>query len=251
MKLTVLDMVQDIMYDMHDDNVNSVNDTANSIRVAQIIKSTYDKLIGREDWPFLGRLIQLSGLGDTDHPIRIKIADSTRRIEWIKYDKQVSVDDPVRANNVDYMKPKEFIDLVQSRDSTASNIQVVIEVVSSVPLNIRNDTAPTFWTSFDDEFILFDSFDSGVESTIQTSKLSSFGIVEPAWNTGDLDVFIPVLPAHMFPILLGEAKVQCFNKIKQTIDQLEMRDAKRAEVSLQQSAFRQDGQRDGVDYGRK
>jgi hypothetical protein len=37
-KMTVLDMVQDIMSDMNSDNVNDINDTPESLRVAQIIK---------------------------------------------------------------------------------------------------------------------------------------------------------------------------------------------------------------------
>jgi len=44
-KMTVLEIVQDILNDIDGDEVNSIDDTLESEQVAQIVKSTYDAII--------------------------------------------------------------------------------------------------------------------------------------------------------------------------------------------------------------
>ena len=58
-KMTLLEMVQDIMSDMDSDEVNSINDSQEATQVAQIIKSTYYNIIDGRDMPFLYELFQL------------------------------------------------------------------------------------------------------------------------------------------------------------------------------------------------
>jgi len=180
-KQTLLEMTQTILSDMSSDNVSSVGDTAESERVVAILKSTYFKLMEEKNWPHLGGLLQLSALSDVTHPSNMSIPEATRRIEWIKYDRKTAASGPTRMQSIEFKHPLDFLEVLNSRNSTATNIQTVIDA-SGVVLNIRNDIAPTMWTSFDDTTIVFDSFDSGVESTLQASKAQVYGFKEPVWG---------------------------------------------------------------------
>jgi hypothetical protein len=44
-KMTLLEMTQDILSDMDSDEVNSINDSVESLQVAQIIKTTYFNIV--------------------------------------------------------------------------------------------------------------------------------------------------------------------------------------------------------------
>lgn len=314
-KLTLLDITQDILSDMSSDNVSSISDTAESERVAAIIKSTYFKVMEEKNWPHLGQTFQLTGLGDVTKPTHMQIPETIRRVKWLKYDTRKLVGNPTAYNDITYLDPEEFVNVLNGRDNTAANVQVVSD---NVTLNIRNDVAPSYWTSFDDTNIVFDSFDSTLDTTLQQSKTQCFGYYEPVWGTSftahatntthvledviavvdsvsgntyyyrcsvagttagvapaystiigattvdgtaafvnvgltAIDAFIPDLPAHLFPMLLTQAKAQCFNKLKQVVDSQEERDAKRQRLVMQLKDHknRQDGEKRKFGYGRK
>lgn len=52
-KLTLLDIVQDVLSDMDSDEVNSINDSIEALQVAAIAKSTFYNIIDGRDWPHL------------------------------------------------------------------------------------------------------------------------------------------------------------------------------------------------------
>ena len=83
-KLTLLQMTQDILNDMDSDPVNSIDDTDESIQVAQIVKTTYFNITSQRDWPFLRTLSALTGLGDTNNPTKMQIPTTSNKIHSIK-----------------------------------------------------------------------------------------------------------------------------------------------------------------------
>jgi hypothetical protein len=249
-KMQLVEIVKDILSDMGSDVVSSIGDTAESDRVAAIVKSTYFKMIEEKNWPHLMNTIQLVGLGDTTKPSHMQIPTTTRYLEWIKHNNKIDAADPDAFTDIEHLYPKAFLDRINSRDSTDSSVQVVTDT-TGVTLNIRNDVAPSAWTSFDDEYIVFDSFDSAIGSTLVSAKTQCFGYEEPVWTGGD--TFVPALPANKFPLFLSTAKAQCFNKIKQVVDAQEERDATRQRVVMQKAEhlFRQNGGKQKYGYGRK
>ena len=59
MRMTLLEIVQDVLNDIDSDNVNSIRDTVESEQVAAIVKSCYFEMIGNRNWPHLKKLFQL------------------------------------------------------------------------------------------------------------------------------------------------------------------------------------------------
>ena len=212
-KMSLLDMTQNILSDMDSDAVNSISDTDEASQVASIIKETYYFLIDNRKIPEHEGLIQLTALGDVDTPSHMKAPDNQHEIAWIKYNVVQSGGTSPDWAEMIFKEPLEFLDIINSRNSSDSNIEAVADITSSSTLLIENDKAPTYWTSFDDEYIVFDSYDSVVESSLQQSKTMAYGKEEPTWTASDN--FTPDLDSNLFSLLLNEAKSQAFITLKQ------------------------------------
>lgn len=215
-KMTLLEIVVDILNDLDGDPVNSINDTVEAQQVAQIVKTTFYNIVDGKDYPHKKELFQLTGLSNVNKPTYMQIPSTIEQVEWIKYNNRKVTDTKDRFVDVSYKDPYEFVSLVNSRDSNASNVQVVQDF-SGVTLNILNDKAPQYFTSFDDDYVIFDSFDSAVDNTLQQSKVSSLGKRTITFTISD--TFIPDLPVQMFSYLLNESKSTAFLILKQTTNQ--------------------------------
>lgn len=186
-------------------------------------------------------------------------------IHWIKYNKIQSGETVARYSDIKYLSPKDFIDLVLSRDNSLSTVDEVSmpmrgdlygSGVQQGKLFIENDTAPTYWTSFDDRFVIMDSYDSDVDTNrlLETKALLFARISSPQtdWSSTD-DDYIPNLDETLFPFLLAEAKSLCFYNLKQQgnpkIDQM----ARSQKIGQQNKRYRTADQNKASrpDFGRK
>ena len=247
-KLTLLEIVTDILNDLDSDEVNSINDTVESLQIAQIVKTTYNNIIDGKHWPHLYELFQFEDLSATAKPNYLKIPATIISIEWIKYNVRKITDTKDKFTDIIYKAPFDFVELVNSRDSSLSTIQVVSDF-SGVTLNIQNDKAPQFYTSFDDQYILFDSFDSGVDTTVMASKSSGWGRREATFTISD--TFIPDLPTQMFSYLLAESKSAAFSVMKQALNAKAEQNSKTQRYRMSQDAWRITKGIQYPDYGRK
>jgi hypothetical protein len=146
------------------------------------------------------------------------------------------------------MEPADFMHYISQRDSSASDVDVVVDDESSVSLLILNDTAPTYYTSFNNDVMVFDSYDSAVDSTLQTSKVQCYGYREPVFTLAD--TFVPDLPSKAFPYLLSESKSVAFNVLKQSANPKEEQRATRQRRRLSQDRWRVAGGITYPNYGR-
>lgn len=247
--MTVLAMVQDILNDMDSDEVDSINDTVEAQQIAQIINTTYNEIIdGKDEWPHLNTLVQLEALSDTTKPNYMKMPENLQYLKWVKYNKRKSTDTRDKYADITYLDPKSFMDHINQRVSSNDNIESVTED-SSVVLLIRNDQHPTYWTSFDDEHIVFDSYDSNVDTTLQQSKSQAEGPRDAIFTISD--TFIPDLPAKAFSYLLAEAKSVCFNAIKQAANPKEEQRSTRQRYRMSGEKWRHAGGITYKSFGRK
>lgn len=245
-KLTLLDIVEEILSDMTSDPVNSITDTFESQQVAKIVKRTYFNLFNERVWPHTGQLFQLTSSGDSTRPTHMSIKDDVSSIEWIKYDVK-ELNKPTQYETIQYMRPEDFIEWVMTRDPSKSNVETVIDY-HGTPLFILNDAAPSYWTTFDDEHLVFDSYDSAVDDTLKTSKTQVFGYVEPEWRMEN--DFVPVMPSKAFSLLVAEAKSQAFIKLKEVFSQKDEQAATRQRGWLSREKRRANAGTKYPDYGR-
>lgn len=248
MKMSLLQMVQDILNDMDSDEVNDIDDTVESAQVAQTIKTCYFEMIGNRNWPHLRKLITMDNYGDPAFPNYLVCPDNVKQLEFFKYEKHKDGETKLDYQEVFWKEPEAFLRYTNSRNSTNSNVQQVTDV-SGVKMLILNDVAPTYWTSFNDVNIVTDSFDEAVDTTLQGSKTQCMAYVNPTW-VHDNDA-IPDLPIEAFPALLAEAKSTCFFNIKQMANQKIEQKANRQQRWLSRKAWKVKGGVEYPDYGRK
>lgn len=213
MKKTLLAMTQNILNDMDSDEVNSFDDTMEAMQVAEIIQTSYFELIGTRNWPHLKQLFSLNNSSDALKPSHMRLPDDLKELTFIQYNKQKTADlDRRNFQEIKYKYPDEFLHITNQRNNTLDNVAVVTDG-TGVELLIRNDQHPTFWTSFDEEWIIFDSFDSTFGTTLTSANCQAFGVRNPKWE--HVDDFIPDLPIEAFPTLLADAKSTAFLVLKQ------------------------------------
>lgn len=241
-------MVQDILSEMDSDEVNSISDTVESEQVAQIIKTTYVELMSNRNWPHLRKLVQFTSSTDINLPTHQKLGVDVKELVFVKYDVRSGTEERRKFKDMVYYEPHEFLEKLNQRDSSKDNI-VVVEDPTTVELLIQNDKAPEYFTSFDEETLVFDSYDLEVGQTLMTSRFQCLAYVMPSWVHDD-DAY-PDLPSEAYAALLEEAKSVAFHTLKQVNNQKSEQKARRQQRWLSQKAWSVSDLELYPDYGRK
>lgn len=232
--MTLLEIVQATLSAMNSDEVNSIDESAESLQVVDIVRDCYYYMVTDKDWPFQKIKSSLTGLADTDNPTKMRIPTTMEAIEWIKYNKK----------DVIYKTPKEFQDLLDGREEETG-------VIDADGYVLNRD--PVYWTTYDDDYIWFDGYDSDTDSTLQESKSVVYGTAVATFTATD-DLVLPI-PSKLFPTFLAEVKAEAFLQLKQEVNQRQERKAKRGRDRMQADARRaKQAQLDNgnlINYGRK
>jgi hypothetical protein len=248
-KPTVLELVQDILTEMDSDKVDSISDTVESTSVATILKRVYSEMIDELELPSNSQLISLEGLANLLKPNYMRIPENVERVEWIKYDNRIAVSAAKDYQDIRFLDPHTFVTYCNDRPSTDTTNYQVVDDAAGLPLVIGRTDAPAFWTSFDDEYIVFDSYDVDVDSTLQTSKSMAQAYIRPVLLL--LDETVPDLPENLFNVLYIQTLNRCFADLKQTSNPKTERQESRMRVRVQRNKQRhQRTHMDWPDYGK-
>jgi len=234
-KWTLLEIVSDILSDMSGDYVSSITDTEESEQVAQIVKSTYQSMLSNRNWPHTLKLLNLTPSGDNTLPTHMRIEDNLKDLLSIYYNQQKSGSTQIVYRPVRYVQPDDFLRHINARNSDNVNTTVVLDP-SGVQLLIITNKPPEFVTSFDDTTLIFDSYDSTVDTTLQASKTQARGYVTPDFEMEN--DFVPDLPEKAFSALIEEAKSRCMIRLKQVQDPKAEQDARSQNRFLARQARR-------------
>lgn len=247
MKRSLLEIVRDILNDMDSDDVNSLGDTVEAMQVAQIVKSCYLEMISNRNWPHLRKLTQLEHAGDLSKPSHLKLPESIKEMEFFRYNKTDDIN-KIEYQDVKYKYPDEFLRMVSSRNDNTQHVETIRDY-SGVDLIIINNRAPMYWTSFDDTYIVCDSYNKALDDTLKKSKTQALIYRMPTWvHTEDA---IPDLPAEAFSALIEEAKSTAFLTLKQMGNEKAEQKASRQNRWLSRKAWQAKGGVRYDNYGRR
>lgn len=246
MRMTLLEMVQDILSDMDSDLCNSIGDSAESEQVARIIKSCFYDVIARKDWSHLRKTVALNNSLDAAIPNRLKLPEGISKLEFLSYSQKKEATDSQRYKELEYLYPDEF--LLKTNGRVPGNADTVEVVMDDVTMFILNDKPPQYYTSFDDEYVVTDSYVADLSNTLLGSEAQCIVYMAPEWTVDDS--FIPDLPVEAFPLLLAEAKSTCFARIKQQIDSKSEQQAIRGNTAMAQRGWAVKGAVRYPNYGR-
>ena len=215
MAYTLLELVQKILSSMDSDEVNSISDTTEAQQVVEVIQTVYNDIVAIGELPRDDDLFQLVASTNPLLPTVMSLPSDVNDLRWIKYDNHTATDTRVNYQPCIPMPLVEFISMATSLDPGEANVfSYNLPVGSSTwTLYGRNDVAPRYYTTTDDNRVIFDNYDTGVDSTLQGSKTMCFGQKTFTWLSQDN--FIPPLDAKQSQRLLHESKALAFAELKQ------------------------------------
>lgn len=256
MKMTLLEMTQSILRSLDGDEVNSITDTYEAKQVAEIVRNTYYDIAARSNLPETYVLFQLEPSNNpTDYPIVMSLPDYISEVLWIQYDTRTDNDDARQYTPVQFITLQDYINRSGSMDTGAATTETLeLETdEGDFTFFFTNDAAPRYFTTFNDRTLLFDSYDSIVDDTLQASKTMCYGL--KSYTLSLTDNAIPQLDTQQFQLLLNEAKVVAFSEMKQASNQTASRWASRHWNALQKKKDDVGGMYPNYDrlpnYGRK
>lgn len=224
MKRTLLSMVQSVLSDMDSEPVNSIFDTEEAQQVASVFRDTYFNIIAARDTPEHDQLVKLTALSDLALPTLLQYPENVKEIRLFEYNgKEVYWKDPIK-----------FLDSLPDADD--ADVISYVDPTSGITLTARNSKDPRYYTSFDNFYVVCDSYDSTVDTTLQESKTRCWGTKYPTFTLSDS--FIPDLTEVVFPYLLAEAKSVCFSIFKSGSDPKIEQASRRLKNGIQSDRFK-------------
>lgn len=232
MRLTLLEMTQNILSSLNSDEVNSISDSTEATQVAEIIRTTYFNIIPRSKLEKHKRLFQITASGDNLLPTLMYKPDTISSMEWIKYDNDdpAAGDTGVKYEYVTILPVTQFMDMVNTFNP--NDTDVASFTLNNFSFYYKNAKVPQYCCVVQNYYIIFDSYRADLDTTLQTSKTLCYGQVIPTFTM--VDAFIPDLDDELFPLLLNEAKSLAFLELKQTSHVKAEQEAKRQWSNLQQ-----------------
>jgi len=240
MKTTLLQIVQSILSDMDSEDVNSLTDTVEAQQIASVVEDTYYNIIAAREIPEHSRLLSLVALADTNKPTHFKYPTDTKKITRIEYN--VGTVANKEFKQIYFVDPLVFLDRMDEANTLVETFE------GSVDIFVASDRDPAYYTSFDDEYLIFDSFNSAKETSLQASKTRAWGSVYPTFS--QTDAFEPDLDNTLMPLLLAEAKSACFSLFKGGSDPKVEQAARRLKSYVQNDQYKSKRATKRNSYGR-
>ncbi len=246
MKKTLLEMVQDILSALDSDEVNSINDTVEADQVATIIKNAYLSMASSRNWSGQKRLLTFEHSGTPEKPTHLKAPESLKELHTFRYN--ASKDGKIEYREVKYREPDDFLRWISNRNQESENV-VVVQDFGGTPFVIATNQAPMYWTTFDDTYIVCDSYDKSVDDALQASKTQMHATMFPVFRK--VDDFVPDMPIEAFQALFSEAKSVAFVELKQVSNEKAEQDARRQQSWLARKEWQLAGGVRYPNYGRR
>lgn len=226
-------MVQRISEFIDGETINSIGDTRESSQIANIVKETYQYLLQTREINTRDNIVHFDDVVQAEEkPNYLKYKDTVFEI----FDLQYKDLDSGRYSRVQYLDPEVFLQKALSLDPNDENVQQVVDY-SNITYYIRNDKQPSYYTSFDDIHIAFDSYNSSLETTVHDNNVIAQGRYMPEFALED--DFVPNMAPQHFPLLLSKSKEIAGVELKEYTNPLESDRANKLMIITNKLAHRE------------
>ena len=215
MRYTLLEIVQIILNAMDSDAVNSIDDTQESSDVALLVKTVFYDLATDLQLPEHETLLELTASGDATKPVLMTVPPNVTRVSWIKYNNKLTSETNANYQEVGYMPFDQFIEMQNSLRNQTQDIgqMTFTNNAESFEIMYKTNEFPLWFTSMNDFDLIFNSYNSLEDTTLQKSKTMCYGAVYPIFTLSN--TFMPDLDPTQFSLLINRAKVRAFAEKKQ------------------------------------
>ena len=233
MRYTNLEAVQLMLSSLDSDEVNSIHDTVESNQVALLLKSVYYDIATELNLYEHNSLFELNASLDADQPTLMHVPSNVTNIDWVEYDCRVDGDTYPDYQRIQFVPLDEFLTSQNSlRNETADVGEIEFTVHAETFTTMYYDNrAPQCYTSFDDYTLLFDSYDSTIDTTLQKSRTRCSGRMIPEFTMSDS--FTPDFNPQQFAYYINRAKVRAFAELKQAPNQEAASEARNQKIMIQ------------------
>lgn len=240
MKKTLIQIVQDILLMMDSEEVNSISETVEADQVATICGIVFYNLVNERKIPEHEELIKLTAASDSSFPTHFNYPDDVDRVKCVWY-----TDTAGRYYELVWMDPLDFLNYTDRRQADYDS---VLDKNGGTTLRILNTANPTYYTSFDDYWIVMDSYDTTVDTTLQESKIRAYGTKTPTFSK--TDSYTPDMDASLFPYYIAECASTCMSLLKGATDPKVEQSARRQKTMLNSRTNRSNQPSNWSKYGR-
>lgn len=253
MQYTLLEMVQDILSSMDGDEVSSVTDTTEAMQVVTVIKTVYNNMIANLELPIHYQIFNLTASGDNALPCIMYKPTTMESVSWVRYNARTDDDTFDVWTEIEFCDLPSFLEMTHQLKSDDSDVETMTITLNSQTFKFycRNDGPPKYYTSFNDNTIVFDSFDNEIDTTLQSSKTMAFGPYVQTFTVSD--VWVPNLRPGQFAYLFNEAKSLAWLELRQQVHPKAEKEARMQKIHQQKvkRAVIVDQSHPGPHYGRK
>lgn len=255
-KPTFLEMVQSILSDMDSENVNSTDDSIEAQQIKNVIFDTYYDLVHSRIIPEHNKLKSLGRISNTAGPTTFSLDYLTpfdiQKIHSIRYNVNSDTTSP-EWKELKYIDILEFMELYSEDDNTvAAVLSDKTFEATNIRAWVRNDKQPDYYTLYNDDFVVLDSWDSSQSTYGVGSRVAMYAQTVPSLNGFDADNDSFELDNNYIQYILTEAKSRCFSLFKGGVDQKIEQSARRQKVYLQNDLYKNEEQRiKRPTYGRR
>ena len=232
-KRTILQLVQQLGEAIGSDEIDTLNETIEASEIATILEQTVTEVISRKRWEFIKdrpRQLDIRELSSTQLNTLLIPSDVTR-VNCLRY-RDTNNLNVTTFLDVIYLQPCEFLEFVQARDSSDTNITAIANA-DGVLINVLTDNTPTRWTSFDEEVITFDAYDASLGTGNLIADSVIIADIVPVIDFTDPDATLKV-PERMETLIYNEALSTCAIRLRQTVDPKAERVARRQHISMRE-----------------
>ncbi len=226
-------MVQNILSSLDGDEVSTYNETTESLQVAYIIRTTFFDIVSREDFPIQFTFFELTESSSATPTIMT--LPSNLSVNWIKYNGILEADGETSPNfqPVSWMPLDQFMERMYGLSSDDTDVTAFSTTINSTTHDFfaLNNKAPSYYTTFNDSTVIFDSFNSDEEDYLEAAKTQAYGQKIPTFTLADATV--ADLPPRMFSLLYNESKALAFAELKQMVHSKAEKTARRGWINSQ------------------
>lgn len=227
-------------------NVYNLYQTSESEQITHMVKAVYYHIIEGREWPHLKRNVPLIPT-EISTPTIFTLPENVDKIEWIKYNKQRELGGRDFFVDIKYLPMKKFTDLVNRRNTLASNI--VSMSYEGIIYPVFNDRQPMYYSE-GERWLVFDAWDNSIDiDGLDEDKFDCFAKINPVVEMEEDFVFD--LPTEAFSYLLNECRSFIFFTYKGVVHEKaeQMARTQRRRMSWENSVI--PGKITYPDYGRK
>ena len=212
-KIALLEICQNIASDMDSFGFNSITEDDEGMQIARVVKEQFELMQSTLTMVDTEKRYQLQTLAG--FPNMLKMPDNAESLTRLQYRQDDPADASTRMVYADLIRlePEVFSDMMLGLNELSTNVTAGLDP-DGAPVKYSTNSPPAYFTSFDNENIMFDSYQSGFVGNadgVTAGNTICFGEVVPVFLLED--TYVPEIPENAFMRLITTSKAACFDKL--------------------------------------